>query len=328
VWWRLLLTALLAGHLSGGGGGGSGGGGNVNAPRASVRQGTQAESIASMQADVEACLSGAKIFVKRYAIPMAAGFILLLAWIALWEWLSARLNFVFVDQIVTGTVAIVAPFRRHWDMARSLFYWKYSFSLIGLFLVVGMLLLLGASFITDVRRLDQAASLEPFILGQLLKLVVVAVAFWLVIGIPAALLWVWQLDFVIPMMYARRCRVLAAWRAVLALLGQRPLEALKYLGWRILISMAFGMAIGLAMLAIVMVLILIGILVGFGGVALSEVVPGLKTLLIVCGVTLLVIVVLAFILFAYFAALPPAVWFRIYSLRYLQALNIGYHFFN
>jgi hypothetical protein len=45
------------------------------------------------------------------------------------------------------------------------------------------------------------------------------------------------------------------------------------------------------------------------------------------GVLLLVLVFCVVFCVVLLAMTPPAVWFRYFSLRYLQSLNAGYHFF-
>ena len=354
VWFKLLLIVWLSGNLSGGchlgGSGRSGSSTRRSSKRATISaptaqraapsterlEPTPHDSVPSQTApqpaqqpvryeQIRHGIEVAQNWLWTYRLIIAGVLFLVIALILFMDWLCARFNFVFVDAVTSGAVAITEPFRRWRDVARSLFWWMLGFSTALLAIWLVGLYVWGASLLSRYAQAPEIA-VSAFLLGHLGELIVGACAL-IVLIIVGTIVWVWLIDFVVPIMWLRRCQVLDAWAACLELLKRSGGDAVKYLLWRFMLSVVSGLVVGIASLLALLALALIGVVVGLLGFGLAKLVPMLTIPLIVTGAILLAGVIGALIVAGSFAQVFVAVWFRLFSLRYVQAMDAQYRFF-
>lgn len=336
VWLRLLLIAWLSGYLGQAGCNNS----NFNVPGSGSERRHKREQAAAehdkkpakpytcqdLRKDIGEFTDGA----VRYSAFIVLGAGLVGAVLVFFAWISARFQFVFIDVLVSGVVAVIEPFKRHRETARTLFFWNLAMSAVGVVLLIGFFWMVAASLLQLIGRSPELA-LEKFFAEHLLEVISIIAGYVVLLIIVCILLGIvgmWTMDFVVPIMFQKRCSVLAAWSHWLALVRQSFWEAAKYILWRWLMAIVISVVLGLAYLAILLALVLVGVVVGLIGAGLASALPALKWPLAAAGILLLVLVFLAIFFGAMMAMTPPAVWIRYLSLRYLQSLNAGYHFFS
>ncbi len=132
-----------------------------------------------------------------------AAFVVLLALGLLILWLSARGKFMFLDGVVHNRGAVVEPWRRYRQLANSLFWFSVAYVLTALL----VLAIIGAVCVgvawTDIQQEEFGpAAVAAIVLG-----IVLLVSFILI----AILVYALVDDFVVPVMYLRNRRVMAAW---------------------------------------------------------------------------------------------------------------------
>ena len=132
-----------------------------------------------------------------------AGFVVMLAVGMLVLWLSARGKFMFLDGVLHNRGAVVEPWRRYRLLANSLFWFSVAWVLTMLLVVA----IIGAVCVgvawTDIQQEEFGpAAVAAIVLG-----IVLLVSFILI----AILVYALVDDFVVPVMYLRNRRVMAAW---------------------------------------------------------------------------------------------------------------------
>lgn len=139
---------------------------------------------------------------------------LVVLWLVL-TWISSRGKFMFLDGVLNDRGAVVEPWKVFREPGNSLWLFRIVLSiaaLAGIGLVVCLMVL--------NLVLGGAASRGPglWLVG--------VIALWLAILFPLifffALIEVATNDFVVPIMWLRGCRVMAAWRELRGLLAARP----------------------------------------------------------------------------------------------------------
>ena len=200
-WFVLGFCAWLAqlgeGGAGGGGGGGHGGGGGVPSGGGG---------------DVSAIGDWFEEHLAVILLVAAIVFLVVLALGLLVLWLSSRGKFMFLDGVVHNRGAVVEPWRRYRQLANSLFGFRLAYGLVVL-LVLALVgaVCFGLAWVDIARETFGPAALIAIVIGVLSFLVVVLAA-----GIVSGLLD----DFVVPVMYLRGRRVLAAWGVFWRQLGR------------------------------------------------------------------------------------------------------------
>jgi hypothetical protein len=298
-WVKLAMVALLAGAIGGGGGGGTGGFDPSQFPET------------SKAGEALRHLDGIAI------AAMVVGVVLVLLVGLIFTYLSAKFALVFVDGVVRGEVHVGHAWRECHDQGESYFFWKVGLtaaSLVALAATVGIPSLL-------LWRAGRLGPGDPAGVVWLALLVLFAV---LPLCIAAGLTSMVAKDFVVPVMYVERCRVLPAWRRVLPLLR----DQLKGFALYVLLKFALGLAAAIVglFLAFASILSVVLVLLVPAGIAVAVVAaigwtwsPVSIALCAVCG-----LVVLAAIMLLYACLyLPVAVFFRAYSLLVLGGADPG-----
>lgn len=144
-------------------------------------------------------------------------FILILALVALFQWLGSRGDFMFLDGVARNEAGIVEPWTRFRDLGNRLFRFRVMLLLasLALFIVCGGLGVLIALPDIHARTFGTAALTAALACGGVLFLGLLAIA---------AIGWLLR-DFVVPIMYHRNLGTSGAW----AVLRQ---ELLPGNGWR------------------------------------------------------------------------------------------------
>ena len=144
-------------------------------------------------------------------------FILILALVALFQWLGSRGDFMFLDGVARNEAAIVEPWTRFRDLGNRLFRFRLMLLLatLALLLVCGGLGVLIALPDIHARAFGTASLTAVLACGGALFLGLLAIA---------AIGWLLQ-DFVVPIMYHRNLGTSEAW----AVLRR---EMLPGNGWR------------------------------------------------------------------------------------------------
>ena len=130
-------------------------------------------------------------------------FILILALVALFQWLGSRGDFMFLDGVVRNEAGIVEPWTRFRDMGNRLFRFRVMLLLasLALFIVCGGLGVLIALPDIHARTFGTAALTAALACGGVLFLGLLAIA---------AIGWLLR-DFVVPIMYHRNLGTSEAW---------------------------------------------------------------------------------------------------------------------
>lgn len=165
-------------------------------------------------------------------------FVLMLALAVLFQWLSSRGQFMFLDGVVRDQAEIVEPWNRLRHLGDDLFRFQMVLLLatLALFIVCGGLGALIA--LPDIHaRTFGGAALAGVLVGCGLLLLGI-----LVLSLVGALLH----DFVVPLMYHRELRVPAAWQVLRR-------ELLPGHGWHFVgyYLMSFLLGIGAAILMLI-----------------------------------------------------------------------------
>jgi len=139
------------------------------------------------------------------------GIVLLFLLLVLLIWLSSRGKFMFLDNVVHDRAQVAKPWYEYRKEGNSLFLWNFTVMLLSLATIV-FYLVFSYSVILGVyeHSWDPVDLIGPAIL---LGLGLIAIfLFWAYVDLLLA-------DFVVPLMYKSRIRVLAGWRAFLSLFG-------------------------------------------------------------------------------------------------------------
>jgi len=155
-------------------------------------------------------VDGAQGWLQQH-LPLVVGLVLLgfLAYCvvsALFTWLESRGKFMFIDGIVRNRGAVVEPWHEFRPLGNSLFLFSFLLSIVGMFLVVGFGALGVAIAWPDIQR----GHFE----GATAAALVVSVLLLIALGITLFVIHLLLENFVVPVMYLRRVRVLAAWGVV------------------------------------------------------------------------------------------------------------------
>ena len=150
---------------------------------------------------------------------------------ALWLYIRSRGRFMFLECLVEDKLAIVESWHHNSREALSLFFWYVGYGafafLFFLLVVIGALSII----FQNGQPLPWSATLP--------KLLLLGVAS-LVIFIPMGIITVFLEDFVVPLMWARKIRVLEAWSQFIRLFKTFTGTFILYFLWRILLSIAAG----------------------------------------------------------------------------------------
>jgi hypothetical protein len=239
-WFNLGVGAWLAALGSGGGG--------LNFP-------TQGFSNLGQGADSSDGLGGAEAigdFLTEHMAVIGAAFIGILVFFILLgfllTWLSARGQFMLLDNIVYERAEVSKPWNQFKTQANSLFLFKavYGLAAMLVFLPLLFFVLLGA--VNYVNLISLTSALEQFLPASLLHITpgttIGLVLVMVVLGFISFYITMFLDDFIVPIMYRQGVRVMDAWSKFLPILSANIGSFFLYSLFRLLIAMGGGMAVG------------------------------------------------------------------------------------
>ena len=157
---------------------------------------------------------------------------LLVVWLVV-LWVSSRGKFMFVDGVVHDRAAVVEPWKRFRSLGNSVFLFRIAFALVTLVAIgVSAGLLVAGLWGLGFNDRDLGVGGIVFVIGWVGLLLVLIFGVLLVV--------VALNDFVVPIMWVRKCRVTDAWSEFLSVFSANVGPFLLYLLFKILFAFAIG----------------------------------------------------------------------------------------
>jgi len=148
-------------------------------------------------------------------------------------WLSSRGRFMFLHCVAENKAEVKAPWHKFREQGNSLFLFRLVVGVIGF---TCMTILGGVLALFIFLIAGNSAYGAPALVVGIILLVLIAIG----VGIGFALVGKFTKDFVVPVMFLRRCRCLDAWGEFWQLLGGNKGRFALYILFQIVISMAIG----------------------------------------------------------------------------------------
>jgi hypothetical protein len=176
-----------------------------------------------------------------WIIPVAAGVMILL--VALWLlilWLKSRGQFMFLHCVALDKAEVGEPWNKFAREANSLFWFRLVLGLIGMILILPMLAGIAVIIVRMVLRGEPDAAGIMMAAGLALLFFAAAIVF--------ALIHKFTTDFVVPILFLRGGKCLAAWREFWGLLADNAGLFTLYILFQIVLGMAIGIIVLVAVL--------------------------------------------------------------------------------
>jgi len=221
-----------------------------------------------------------------WIIPAAAAVVVLL--LAMWLlilWLSSRGKFMFLHCVALDKAEVAEPWSKFEREANSLFWFRVVLGLIGMVLMLPMLVFIDVLIVRMVLRGEPDVGGIMLAAGLGLVLILLAIVF--------ALIHKFTVDFVVPILFLRGGKCLAAWREFWGLLADNAGIFTLYILFQIVLGMAIGIIV-------------------FGAIIITCCVAGCLMIIPYIGTVLL---------------LPVLVFKRSYSLYFLLQFGPSYDVF-
>ena len=154
--------------------------------------------------------------------------------VVLFAWLRARGRFMFIDCIVKNRGSIAEPWREFRTEGNSYFL----FSLTAAVCLVLFAALVSAPLVYVAIRGRFYLSLHR---DRLEPYVLLITALWVFIILLVVFAWALIVNFMVPVMYRRRCRAYQAFRAATSLIARHPGEIMLYCLFLIVVAVASAM---------------------------------------------------------------------------------------
>lgn len=224
--WFVLGFCVFLANLAGGDGGGFRGG---NAFRQDARP------------DVHVFQKIGDWFSSHLTLVIVIGLLFLLliiALVALFQWLSSRGQFMFLDGVVHDRARVAEPWRRFRELGNDLFFFRFLLGLawMGSFAIIGLVAWL-------IARPDIAARHFG---GPALTAIILGCGFLLISALALAVVVLLLMDFIVPIMYRLNLKTVEAFSVFRQdiLRGQVGTFVLFYL-----MKLALGIAAAVIILA-------------------------------------------------------------------------------
>ena len=317
-WMVLTFIALMAGAMSNGFNFHSGGGNNSHYEQKQEQQQSGSCQPAKAKAPSPAEAGVIIAIVAVIAVVVIALMLILM-------WLGSRFSFVFLEDVIKNDASIKAPFGANADAGNSYFRFNIVFTAVFLailgFLIYLVVVALIKSGLINVHN-PSPEQVIKFILMLLPTLILGFITF-LITAIVALI----TVDLAMPIMYKERIRTLAAWGKAWPLVKKNAGNFTVY----ILIKIGLGMGAGIVyLLAFIAGFIIVAIPVALVVLALwliTKTVPHIAILPYWIFFGVILTPVCMFLLYCLMALnLPFAVFFRTYSLKFLEKLDPQYAF--
>ncbi|MEK7448896.1 MAG: hypothetical protein AAB019_05360 [Planctomycetota bacterium] len=245
---------------------------------------------------------------ENLVLVIILGIIILLVITTIWTilvYLGSRFSFVFLAGIIKNDLQIKMSYQENRSSGWSYFLWRVVFMPTVLLII---LLLTGVPLLFLIK----SAINNGFSAGVIIGLIISSL-FLVILMIILTVVSVFTNDFVLPIMYLFKLKILNAWRIFLTLLKNNKIEFFIYLLLKIGLGFAAAIIfiIPCCLLGCLMIP-LAGLLAGLGFLALQK--PLLWIIIIPVGLFLWIISnYLRQVLI-----LPTKIFFRSYSLVFLE----------
>ena len=209
-WFVVGFTAFLAGLMDCHGGGNGGGGGGRH-PSAG-----DWDNIINFPRHAQEWLVDNPLWFTLIVI----GLVLIVILVIVLTWLSSRGKFMFLDNVVHDRAQVKKPWYEYRREASSLFIWRFT---LGILVLAAIGPYLVHCYYTLVALYEQDWDVSALIFPAV-RIAVGLIAMFVLVKFLNLLL----MDFVVPIMYRSRLRVLAAWGTFLPLFGRHLLSFIGY----------------------------------------------------------------------------------------------------
>ena len=176
-----------------------------------------------------------------WIVPVAIMVVLVV--LTLWLlilWLSSRGKFMFLHCVALNTAEVEVPWTKFARPANSLFRFRLVLGLLGMLLMLPTLVII----LVAILRMVQHG--RPDLVDVMLALGLGLIFLLLALGF--ALLHKFLVDFVVPIMFLRSGKCLAAWREFGALLAANFEKFVVYLLFQFVLNLAIGAIVLMAIL--------------------------------------------------------------------------------
>ncbi len=168
-----------------------------------------------------------------WIVPAAVAAVIFL--LALWLlilWVSSRGKFMFLHCVALDKAEVAEPWGKFSGEASSLFQFRVALGFAGMLVTLPCLIFIGVAILRMVLRGEPDATAIVMVAGVLLLFIVLAIGF--------ALVHKFTVDFVVPIMFLRGGKCLAAWRELCALMRENIGQFALYILFQIVLGMAIG----------------------------------------------------------------------------------------
>jgi hypothetical protein len=183
-------------------------------------------------------LDAAKEFIivnMFWIAPLAmVAAVVFIAVMLLVTWLNSRGKFMLLHCVAENKAEVAIPWRKFKDRANSLFLFRIVLGLIG-FAVIGLPSLLSIFFFIYAAVSGQILLFVSGLVTLVLVVLLAAIAFGIV-GL-------FTMDFVVPIMFMRKCSCTAAWREFLGLLSANKGRFFLYVLFQIVLWVIVGIIV-------------------------------------------------------------------------------------
>jgi hypothetical protein len=155
--------------------------------------------------------------------------------------LSSRGRFMFLHCVALDKAEVCEPWGKHGRAADSLFWFRVVLGFIGMVLMLPLLAVIAATILQMVLR--GAVNFPGVMLAVGLCLV------FFLLGIVFTLVQKFTYDFVVPIMFLRGGKCLAAWKEFRSLLAEHAGLFTLYILFQIVLAMVIGMIVMMALFA-------------------------------------------------------------------------------
>jgi len=260
--------------------------------------------------------------------PAAMGVVVFLitlfvAIVFIFSWLSARFTFIFLDDTLKNDASIHGPFYQYKQEGNSLFKFNLLWGM-------AFLVMLCLAFATISNGLD----LGYFFTKDIVTFMSQNILFTIALGVIAFAAWLFftfTYDFAVPVMYHDRIKIISAWKIVFSKFKDNKKNILLYLVLKVGLSIcAMVLAIAVFLIAAA-IIVLVGLAGGLIFYALGQL--AIKAIPLIAyffyALAIFTGIIFLFLLFILLLAVmvPVAVFFRIFSIKFLENIGGNYNFF-
>jgi hypothetical protein len=167
-----------------------------------------------------------------WLIPLLIGLgVLILILVLVFMWIGARARFIFTDCVVRNRAAIVVPWREYRREGNSFFLFSLAVALLAIILIVGLVLIIAVplGLFSGAHRVTHEFN----------ALIVCAIVFVALVWVGFAIFFTLVTQFMVAVMYRRRCLAREAFVDISRLMLSRPGPFVLYVLFGIVLFLAF-----------------------------------------------------------------------------------------